>query len=201
MTGSRARATADGIESAAIDLVLDRGYDKVTVDLICDVAGVSQRTFFNHFPTKEDALLGRDRPRIDERAARRFVIGNGPLISDALALIAPPDPDKPPHLLAARMRAIGSSPVLLARHTSRIAELDAELSEIIALRLENQRPEAEPREREADAAMVSLMIGAVMRWVVSEATADETEVDLGAQLTSAREALARILGPASFVNR
>ena len=62
MTGQRARATADAIESAALDLVLDRGYNQVTVDLICDVAGVSQRTFFNHFPTKDDAMLGRDRP-------------------------------------------------------------------------------------------------------------------------------------------
>lgn len=198
MTGSRARATADAIERAAIGLVLDRGYDNVTVDLICGRAGVSQRTFFNHFPTKDDAMLGRDHPTIDERAARRFVIANGPLISDALALIAPPDPDKPPSLLAARMRAIASSPVLLARHTERIAQLDAELSEIIALRLENQRPDAEPREREADAAMVSLMVGAVMRWVVSEATTDEAEVDLGTQLALARETLVRILGPTGF---
>lgn len=198
MTGSRARATADAIESAAIGLVLDRGYDNVTVDLICDTAAVSQRTFFNHFPTKDDAMLGRDRPSIDQRAARRFIIGNGHLISDALALIAPPDPDKPQHLLAARMRAIASSPVLLARHAERIAQLDAELSEIVALRLENQRPDAESREREADAAMVSLMIGAVMRWVVSEATTGETDVDLNTQLELARETLARILEPVNF---
>lgn len=200
MTGPRARATADAIESAALDLVLERGYDNVTVDLICDAAGVSQRTFFNHFPTKDDAMLGRDRPSIDQHAARRFIIGNGPLISDALALIAPPDPDKPSSLLAARMRAIASSPALLAGHTGRITELDTELSEIITLRLENQRPDAEPREREADAAMVSLLIGAVMRWVVSEAATDEKQADLGTQLALARDTLARILGPESFVS-
>ena len=99
------------------------------------------------------------------------------------------------------MRAIASSPALLAGHTGRITELDTELSEIIALRLENQRPDAEPREREADAAMVSLLIGAVMRWVVSEATTHEKQADLGTQVALARDSLTRILGPGDFVNR
>lgn len=199
MMGSRAAATSDAIESAALDLVLDRGYDRVTVDLICQVAGVSQRTFFNHFPTKDDAILGRDRPRIDEHAARRFIISNGPLISDALALIAPPDPDKTASRLAARMRAIGSSPVLLARHTERISELDTELTAIIALRLENQRPDVAAQEQLADAAMVSHLIGAVMRWVVSN-VADDTQTDFGTQVMRARGTLTRILGPDSFVD-
>lgn len=200
MTGSRAAATADAIESAALERVLARGYDHVTVDNICKAAGVSQRTFFNHFPTKEDAVLGRDRPRVDERAARRFVVSDGPLISDALALIAAPDPDKSTSRLRARMRAIASSPVLLARQTERISELDADLTEIIGLRLEHQRPDADPHERAADAAMVSHLLGAVMRWVASSAADDQAQTDFRVQVAQARATLARILGPNTFID-
>lgn len=200
MRGSRATATANAIESAALELVLDRGYDHVTVDLICEAARISQRTFFNHFPTKDDAILGRDRPRVDERAARRFVVSDGSLISDALALIALPDVDKPASRIASRMRAIALSPVLLARQTERISELDAELTEIIALRLEHQRPDGDPREHEADAAMVSYLIGAVMRWVAGNAADESTQTDFSVQVARARASLARILGPGTIVD-
>ncbi len=33
------------------------GYDATTVDDIADAAGISQRTFFRYFPTKDDAIL------------------------------------------------------------------------------------------------------------------------------------------------
>ena len=77
MSSSRAAATKTAIEDAALDLALERGYEQVTVDMICEQVGVTQRTFFNHFPTKDDALLGRDLPQIDERAARQFIIARG----------------------------------------------------------------------------------------------------------------------------
>ena len=200
MRGQRAAGTANAIEEAALELVLARGYDHVTVDLICETAQISQRTFFNHFPTKDDALLGRDRPRVDERAARRFVLSDGPMISDALALIAAPDPDKSASRLAARMRAIASSPILLARQTDRISELDAELTEIIALRLEHQRPDDDPHERAADAALVSHLIGGVMRWIVSNAANEDAETGLSVEVARARASLARILGLTTVID-
>jgi AcrR family transcriptional regulator len=200
LRGSRATATANAIESAALELVLDRGYEYVTVDLICAAARVSQRTFFNHFPTKDDAILGRDRPRVDERAARRFVVSDGPLISDALALIALPDVDKPASRIAGRMRAIALSPALLARQAERISELDAELTEIIALRLEHQRRDGDPREHESDAAMVSHLIGAVMRWVVGNVADEGGQADFSGQVARARASLTRILGPGTAVD-
>lgn len=52
------RATMVAIENAATALVLERGYDSVTVDEICAAAELSKRTFFNYVPSKEAAVIG-----------------------------------------------------------------------------------------------------------------------------------------------
>jgi AcrR family transcriptional regulator len=48
------------LQAAAIDLVGQRGFAAVTVDDVAAAAGVSRRTFFNHFPTKAAALFDPD---------------------------------------------------------------------------------------------------------------------------------------------
>ncbi|GEE03469.1 TetR family transcriptional regulator [Gordonia spumicola] len=50
--------TLQRIHDAAFALVRDEGFTAATVTAIADRAGVSRRTFFNYFPTKEDAVLG-----------------------------------------------------------------------------------------------------------------------------------------------
>lgn len=47
------------VERAALELVLERGYDGVTVEDICVRAEVSKKTFFNYFPSKVAAIVGR----------------------------------------------------------------------------------------------------------------------------------------------
>ncbi|MCM6776757.1 TetR family transcriptional regulator [Nocardia sp. CDC159] len=55
---ARRRAqTLDEIHRAAVSLSEQRGFDNVTVDEIAARAGVSPRTFFRYFPTKESAVL------------------------------------------------------------------------------------------------------------------------------------------------
>lgn len=59
--GLRARKkklTRRAIHRAALTMVSDRGLDHVTTDEIAASAGVSPRTFFNYFPTKDEAVLG-----------------------------------------------------------------------------------------------------------------------------------------------
>jgi hypothetical protein len=50
--------TLSGLRRAAVELALERGVEHITVADIAAAAGVSRRTFFNYFATKEDALVG-----------------------------------------------------------------------------------------------------------------------------------------------
>ena len=62
-TGLRERkklATREALRRAAITLYRRHGPDNVTVDDICAAAGVSPRTFFNHFSTKDEAVFALD---------------------------------------------------------------------------------------------------------------------------------------------
>lgn len=60
-----------GIERAALELVLERGYDGTTVEDICERAEVSKKTFFNYFPSKAAVVTGRmdDFPEADQLVA------------------------------------------------------------------------------------------------------------------------------------
>lgn len=52
------RDTRRSIEDAATRLVDERGFKEVTVEEICEDAGISRRTFFNYFDSKDEAVLG-----------------------------------------------------------------------------------------------------------------------------------------------
>lgn len=60
------------IHDKASGLALEEGLTKATVEAIAEAAGVSKRTFFNYFPTKEDAILGIQEPVLDEAAITAF---------------------------------------------------------------------------------------------------------------------------------
>lgn len=70
--------TRQRLECAAVDIVLDEGLDKLTIDALSERADVSPRTFFNYFDSKEDAILGLPTQDDAER-----------LVADAVADIHP----------------------------------------------------------------------------------------------------------------
>lgn len=52
--------TRQALADAAHRLVREHGYDETTIEDIATDAGVSPRTFFRHFPTKEAALFSQE---------------------------------------------------------------------------------------------------------------------------------------------
>ncbi|WP_166851013.1 TetR/AcrR family transcriptional regulator [Isoptericola sp. BMS4] len=57
LTTPRALRTRARILDAALDLFEHQGYDATTVTQVADAAGVTQMTFFRHFPTKDAVLV------------------------------------------------------------------------------------------------------------------------------------------------
>ena len=132
---ARGRATARRIEATAVRLAGERGLDGLTVDAICAEAGVGQRTFFHHFPTKEDALLGLDLPVLDEERVRAYLsdpqVG---VLSGTIGLVRLPPPDDPA-LMLARLHLISTSPALFRRQGERLMPLLHEVRGLVLIRL------------------------------------------------------------------
>ncbi|WP_297004360.1 TetR/AcrR family transcriptional regulator [uncultured Corynebacterium sp.] len=98
------RETRLRIEDCATALILERGFDQVTLEEICEEAGVSRRTYFNYFASKDQAASGTGIPAIPQEDLDRFAttdsdnvvrdilryigrrIDNDPDISPALSL-------------------------------------------------------------------------------------------------------------------
>jgi AcrR family transcriptional regulator len=79
--------TTRAIHRAAYDLVMDHGLSQTTVEAIASQAGVSKRTFFNYFATKEDAVLGSTDPVLDEEAVRAFREDDADLLIRTIRLL------------------------------------------------------------------------------------------------------------------
>ncbi|MER7498634.1 helix-turn-helix domain-containing protein [Nonomuraea pusilla] len=129
--------TRQALIEAAVRLFEDKGYDQVTVAEIADAAEVSPRTFFLHFPTKEDVLLANADVRVDlalrtiderragERLPEVLTRAMEQMIADAW------DHDLADGLAVLRARLAASVPALQARLLQRYLTAQAELAQAL----------------------------------------------------------------------
>ena len=83
--GRPRRSSRETIEDAAVELFLEQGYPRTSVDQIAQRAGVSRASFFNYFTAKSDVLwVGVDDSahRLAEELARAADAGAGESIAD-----------------------------------------------------------------------------------------------------------------------
>jgi AcrR family transcriptional regulator len=72
MADPRVRRSREQLHRALVALILERGWDRVSVQAVCDRARVGRSTFYVHFADKEDLLIGGlEHVRDDLRRAPR----------------------------------------------------------------------------------------------------------------------------------
>ncbi|GAA2156471.1 TetR family transcriptional regulator [Humibacillus xanthopallidus] len=71
------RETRRALNLAALDLVEEKGFSAVTTEEIAARAGVSARTFFNYFPSKEAAVIGTTGEELESYAAQLEEVRDG----------------------------------------------------------------------------------------------------------------------------
>ncbi len=80
----RKRETRRALRDAALRLFAEQGYEETTVSQIAASAGIAERTFFVHFPSKEDVLLNGRHREFDD--FDRVVAAAPPALSDLAAV-------------------------------------------------------------------------------------------------------------------
>lgn len=160
------------VQTHAVRLFTDGGYDAVTVADVAEAAGVSAMTVYRHFPAKEDLVL-IDWPAqlITERVAassatQPLVRRVGSALIDAATTSTGGHEDEQAaneRFLLDCLRLMVSTPALRARHLDSQYALQQAIVE--ALGEDATDPDAAFRAQAATSACLAAMHTALTRWV------------------------------------
>ncbi|MEL4358263.1 MULTISPECIES: TetR/AcrR family transcriptional regulator [unclassified Luteococcus] len=141
------RQTRHALHRAAIELVSERGLGGVTTDDIAQAAGVSPRTFFNYFPTKEGALMGVPEVIVEkvsrllsERPDEESLWDSARLVADRLAVLTVHDED----LWRKRRHLMATHPDIAHLVIGSQRALETGLLDALVARAETRHPELAP---------------------------------------------------------
>jgi AcrR family transcriptional regulator len=181
-------ATRRLLRQAALELVAERGFARVTVEDIAEAADVSPRTFFNYFPSKEAAISGsaatqgaqlRERivhdspgePVLD--VLREVMVSGARMVTEDLRELG----GDPAYWLG-RMRVARADPQLRAAHAGQMTMIERTITEGLAERLGTD-PDQDPYPGLLCAAATGVFRASMTFWASSGgAVALEQLVDL-----------------------
>jgi AcrR family transcriptional regulator len=132
--------TAGRLTAVTRRLTAEQGLSGFTIDEVCEEVGISRRTFFNYFPTKEDAVIGADPADEAQHFAEQFLAfgsrGWGAVLDDLVAIVSAHfeavGHDTTEH--AEFMRVLEREPRILSRFIGITRERERGAAELIALR-------------------------------------------------------------------
>ena len=175
------------MRDAAFGLFAKAGFANVTVEEISAAAGVTERTFFRHFPTKEDVLFSDGEAIVQEliaavRSVPSSANGMGMIRMAVKTLAASFDSDRDHHRL--RSGIINGYPALHERELLKQHHIAAAIAdELIA------------RNVSRDRAMTMAGVGLVVFQVAYRSwTTDNTNLTLATRIERGLEHLGSDLG-------
>ena len=156
----KSEQTHSRLQQRALDLFAEYGFEATTVAQIARAAGVSEMTFFRHFPTKDAVVL--DDP-FDPQIAAAVAAQPGSLaplaracrgLRQAIGGLALPDQ----HQVRQRVRIVGQTPSLAGGVWANTAGTQEVLAGVLA------EHAAKPDARVAAAAVMGALTAALIDW-------------------------------------
>lgn len=158
--------TWNAIHEAAAGLALSHDQiADVSVDAIAEQANVSQRTFFNYFGSKEDAILGQRPPIIEEELAADFVLEEGDDLVEKVAFLlisvfrdatAGSGPEQ-------RRNLMRKHPILVRRGMAHVEDVRHLVQDLVVDRLGEQPRWLDSDDLDDAAQLIVLAASAIMR--------------------------------------
>lgn len=189
----RRLATASRLTALCRRLTAERGLNGFTIEEVCSEVGVSRRTFFNYFPSKEDAVFGIDEADELKRFAEEFLAMGSrgwSAVVDDLVDFGVHYADTAGHDLVEHlqfMAILEREPRLLARFIGIGRERETALTELVAL-----REGVSPGDARARASVQ--VVSTVMRSTGDRLSDPRVAENFGAALLDTLTALREVLG-------
>lgn len=190
------RQTREAIHRAAVRLATEHGPDTATVADISAAAEISPRTFFNYYPSKEDAIVGfrDDLPSDDELDAFSAAAGDA-LLRDVIDLLRCAFPPSDEETRTRRRALVKAHPTLLQRQWGRLVALEQRVGGAVATRMRRSTACEGLTDIDRAAQFLVMTASGMLRLAVADARTEPFNPDVPLRLdddvTTLREVLLR----------
>lgn len=159
----------DHVRMTAIELMLEHGFAETSVDDIVKASGISRRSFYRYFGTRENLVLGKTDEQIttlvNALVARPSV--EDPWTALQRAAESLPDSGQPRERTLAFARLVNGDPVLRAHHLEQRAAWRTALAPVIEQRIRQSGAQLDSLGATAlVAAALSCLDVAVEAWIL-----------------------------------